>query len=276
LLDAGLPKAAIAVVFGVAEEVSHHLIPAAAVAKITFTGSIAVGKLLAAAAGEVMKPVTMELGGHAPAIVCGDADPEQAADFLARAKFANAGQICLSPSRFFVEECIRERFTAQLVAHAKVWRVGDGMDSQTQMGPLANARRLDTVSRLVEDARQRGATVAAGGARIAFTAMHDDERTPSAVQFLYYARLGVSVRLLLTDNGSAFRSKDFAAACKELGVRHRFTRPYRPQTNGKAERFIQSALREWAYGFTYPHSSERTKALDRWSHHYTASASACS
>ena len=110
-------------------------------------------------------------------------------------------------------------------------------------------------------------------ARIAFTAMHADERTPAAVQFLrdavaYYARLGVTVRRLLTDNGSAFRSKDFAAACKQLGVRHRFTRPYRPQTNGKAERFIQSALREWAYGFTYQHSNERTQALGRWNHHY--------
>ena len=110
-------------------------------------------------------------------------------------------------------------------------------------------------------------------ARIAFTAMHADERTPSAVRFLrdavaYYARLGVTVRRLLTDNGSAFRSRDFAAACKELGVRHRFTRPYRPQTNGKAERFIQSALREWAYGFTYQHSSERTQALNHWNHHY--------
>ena len=110
-------------------------------------------------------------------------------------------------------------------------------------------------------------------ARIAFTAMHADERTPSAVRFLrdavaYYARLGITVRRLLTDNGAAFRSRDFAAACKELGVRHRFTRPYRPQTNGKAERFIQSALREWAYGFTYQRSSERTTALDRWNHHY--------
>jgi transposase InsO family protein len=79
----------------------------------------------------------------------------------------------------------------------------------------------------------------------------------------YYAGLGVSARGLLTDNGSAFRSKGFAAACKALGVRHRFTRPYRPQTNGKAERFIQSALREWAYGLTYRHSTERTKPLDR-------------
>ncbi|MGH8795488.1 MAG: IS481 family transposase [Caldimonas sp.] len=110
-------------------------------------------------------------------------------------------------------------------------------------------------------------------ARIAFTAMHPDEKTPQAVQFLrdavaYYARLGVTVRRLLTDNGSAFRSKDFAAACKALGIVHRFTRPYRPQTNGKAERFIQSALREWAYGFTYQNSGERTQALDRWNHHY--------
>jgi len=110
-------------------------------------------------------------------------------------------------------------------------------------------------------------------ARIAFTAMHTDERTPSAVQFLrdavaYYARLGVTIRRLLTDNGSAFRSRDFAAACKELSIRHRFTRPYRPQTNGKAERFIQSALREWAYGFTYQRSAERTHALQRWNHHY--------
>ena len=84
----------------------------------------------------------------------------------------------------------------------------------------------------------------------------------------YCARSGVTVRRLLTDDGSAFRSKDFAAACKELGVRHRFTRPYRPQTSGKAERFIQSALREWAYGFTYPHSSERTQALGRGNHLY--------
>jgi transposase InsO family protein len=110
-------------------------------------------------------------------------------------------------------------------------------------------------------------------ARIGFTAMHPDERAPSAVQFLrdavaYYERLGVTVQRLLTDNGSAFRSKDFRLACQELGIRHRFTRPYRPQTNGKAERFIQSALREWAYGFTYQNSAHRTAALDHWIHHY--------
>lgn len=110
-------------------------------------------------------------------------------------------------------------------------------------------------------------------ARIGFTDMYPDEKWPQAVQFLrnavaYYASLGVKVQRVLTDNGSAFRSKQFAATCAELGVRHKFTRPYRPQTNGKAERFIQSALREWAYGFTYQHSSQRCEALDHWMHHY--------
>ena len=110
-------------------------------------------------------------------------------------------------------------------------------------------------------------------ARIGFTAMHPDERTPSAVRFLrdavaYYAKLGITTKRLLTDNGSAFRSKAFVQACRELGIAKRFTRPYRPQTNGKAERFIQSALREWAYGFTYQHSSERAACLDHWIHHY--------
>ncbi len=110
-------------------------------------------------------------------------------------------------------------------------------------------------------------------ARIAFTAMHPDEKTPQAVAFLrnavaYYAGLGVSIKRLLTDNGAAFRSREFAAACKALGVQHKFTRPYRPQTNGKAERFIQSALREWAYGRTYQNSAERTQALHSWQHYY--------
>ena len=110
-------------------------------------------------------------------------------------------------------------------------------------------------------------------ARIAFTDMHPDEKWPHAVQFLrnavaYFASLGVKVQRVLTDNGSPFRSCQFAQACAQLGIRHKFTRAYRPQTNGKAERFIQSALREWAYGFTYQHSSERTAALDHWNHHY--------
>ncbi len=166
LLDAGVPPAAVGVVFGDPNRISSHLIASPIVAKITFTGSIPIGKLLAAAAGAAMKPVTMELGGHAPTIVCGDVDPERAADFLARAKFANAGQICLSPTRFFVEESIHAKFAARFAEHARAWRVGDGLDPQTQMGPLANERRLQAISHLVEDARERGATVAAGGERI--------------------------------------------------------------------------------------------------------------
>ena len=110
-------------------------------------------------------------------------------------------------------------------------------------------------------------------ARIGFTDMYPDEGKTSAVQFVrnavaYYQSLGVHVKRLLTDNGSAFRSTDFAQACVELHVKHRFTRPYRPQTNGKAERFIQSALREWAYGFVYQNSFQRTDQLDAWIHHY--------
>jgi transposase InsO family protein len=103
--------------------------------------------------------------------------------------------------------------------------------------------------------------------------MKPNERRGCAIAFLresvaYFAGLGVPIKRLLTDNGSAFRSKRFATACRKLGVRHGFTRPYRPQTNGKAERFIQSALREWAYGIPYHHSSERTTMLARWNHHY--------
>jgi transposase InsO family protein len=110
-------------------------------------------------------------------------------------------------------------------------------------------------------------------ARIGFTDMYPDETKASAAQFLqnavaYFRSLGVRPRRILTDNGSSFRSKAFAKTCRDLKLKHSFTRPYRPQTNGKAERFIQSALREWAYGIPYNHSSERTSMLERWTHHY--------
>jgi len=109
--------------------------------------------------------------------------------------------------------------------------------------------------------------------RISFTDLYPNERKPSAIQFLqntvsYYRSLGVRVQRVLTDNGSAFRSQAFREACAALNLKHRFTRAYRPQTNGKAERFIQSALREWAYGIPYNHSSERQEMLERWRHHY--------
>ena len=110
-------------------------------------------------------------------------------------------------------------------------------------------------------------------ARIGFTDVYADETRHSAVQFLhnthaYFKSLGVHLRRLLTDNGPAFHSNAFAQACRQLGLRHGFTRAYRPQTNGKAERFIQSALRECAYGFVYQHSSQRTEMFEAWTHHY--------
>ena len=147
LLEAGVTPAAIAVVVGHAELVSDQLISAKDVAKITFTGSIPIGKRLAAAAGAVVKPVTMELGGHAPVIVCGDVDPEQAADMRVRAKFTNAGQICLCPSRFFVEEPIPQRFTERFVEGARALRVGEPIRKVLPIAPSTYraqvARRSD-------------------------------------------------------------------------------------------------------------------------------------
>jgi transposase InsO family protein len=110
-------------------------------------------------------------------------------------------------------------------------------------------------------------------ARVAFTQMYRDETAANAIDFLnqahaWFRALGVKPRAILTDNGAAFRAKAFGAAVQALGLKARFTRPYRPQTNGKAERFIQSALREWAYGFVYQHSNERMAMLARWQHHY--------
>ena len=109
--------------------------------------------------------------------------------------------------------------------------------------------------------------------RIAFSAIYPDEKRESVIAFLhatlaYYARLGIHFKAILTDNGSAYRSYLFAKSCRELGLKHRFTRPYTPRTNGKAERFIQTALREWAYARTYQNSNERSQELNSWLHLY--------
>lgn len=207
LLDAGVHPAAISVVFGDPSEISSHLIASPIVAKVTFTGSIPIGKLLASAAGAAMKPFTMELGGHAPTIVCDDVDPIQAADALSRAKFANAGQICLSPTRFFVEERVAEAFTARFVQRAKEWRVGNGLEEHTQMGPLANKRRVAAISHLVEDARSKGATVAAGGTTIGdrgfFYAPTVLTRVPSHAEILHAEPFGpVAPILPFSDEGT--------------------------------------------------------------------------
>ncbi|MFE9686726.1 NAD-dependent succinate-semialdehyde dehydrogenase [Streptomyces sp. NPDC006285] len=164
--DAGLPPGVLNLVFGEPAEVSEHLINSPVTRLIAFTGSVPVGKLLAARAGAVMKPSLMELGGHAPVIVCADADPVKAARKAAQAKWANAGQVCTSPSRFLVHEEIVEEFTAEFVKAAEALTVGDGLADGTGMGPLANERRLAAMERLTADAVARGARVLTGGERL--------------------------------------------------------------------------------------------------------------
>ncbi len=164
--DAGLPKGVANLVFGVPAEISEYLIPHPVIRKVTFTGSTPIGKMLSAMAGQHMKRVTMELGGHAPAIVFDDADLELAAKTLATAKFRNAGQVCVSPTRFLVQQKSYPEFVERFTAHAKGLKVGAGMDPATQMGPLVHERRVPWIEGLVADARQRGAEVHTGGERI--------------------------------------------------------------------------------------------------------------
>jgi succinate-semialdehyde dehydrogenase / glutarate-semialdehyde dehydrogenase len=142
------------------------LIPHPVIRKVTFTGSTVVGKQLAALAGQHMKRVTMELGGHAPVIICDDADLELAVRAAGGAKFRNAGQICIAPTRFLVHESIHDNFVADLAKFAQALKVGDGLADGTQMGPLANPRRVAAMADLMQDALQRGVIVAAGGERL--------------------------------------------------------------------------------------------------------------
>ena len=165
-VDAGVPAGVINLVYGVPAEISEYLIASPIIRKITFTGSTPVGKHLASLAGTHMKRATMELGGHAPAIVFADADIERAAKLLAGAKFRNAGQVCVSPTRFLVQESAYDKFLEVFTQVAKSLKVGDGMDASTQMGPLANARRVGAMERIVEDAVSKGAKVVTGGKRI--------------------------------------------------------------------------------------------------------------
>ena len=164
--DAGVPAGAVGLVYGNPAEISGYLIPHPVIRKITFTGSTPVGKQLAALAGQHMKRVTMELGGHAPVIVAEDADVELAVRASGAAKFRNAGQVCISPTRFLVHSSIQAEFVAALTRHAQGLKVGDGLATDTQMGPLANPRRITAMLDLVQDAVRQGATVATGGERI--------------------------------------------------------------------------------------------------------------
>jgi succinate-semialdehyde dehydrogenase/glutarate-semialdehyde dehydrogenase len=164
--DAGLPPGVLNLVFGKPAEISEYLIPQPAVRLVTFTGSVPVGKHLTALAGAHMKPVIMELGGHSPVIVCDDVDPVSSAVNSALAKSRNAGQVCVSPTRFFVEDAIYDRFTEAMTEKAASLKVGSGLDPANQMGPLANERRIAAMEMLVTDAREKGARVMTGGGRI--------------------------------------------------------------------------------------------------------------
>ena len=165
-VDAGLPPGVVQLVFGTPSEISGYLIPHPAIRKISFTGSTPVGKQLAAMAGLHMKRATMELGGHAPAIVFADADVDGAAKQLAAAKFRNAGQVCVSPTRFLVQDAAYKQFVDRFITLAQGIKVGDGLEASTQMGPLANARRVTAMEELIGDAVQKGAEVRTGGKRI--------------------------------------------------------------------------------------------------------------
>jgi succinate-semialdehyde dehydrogenase / glutarate-semialdehyde dehydrogenase len=147
-------------------EISSYLIAHPVIRKVTFTGSTPIGKQLAALAGQHMKRATMELGGHAPAIVFDDADLDLAAKTLAGAKFRNAGQVCVSPTRFLVQEKLYEPFVEKFVAAAKAVKVGNGMEEGTQMGPLVHDRRIPWVETLITDAKSKGGEVRTGGERI--------------------------------------------------------------------------------------------------------------
>jgi succinate-semialdehyde dehydrogenase / glutarate-semialdehyde dehydrogenase len=165
-VDAGVPAGVVGLVFGNPAEISGYLIPHPIIRKITFTGSTPVGKQLAAMAGLHMKRATMELGGHAPVIVAEDADIDLAVRAAGGAKFRNAGQVCVAPTRFLVHNSVKAAFAQKLVAHAQSLKVGDGATAGTTMGPLANPRRLSAMQQITQNAVAAGATVATGGERI--------------------------------------------------------------------------------------------------------------
>jgi len=164
--DAGIPKGVIGLVYGVPAEISEYLIPHPIIKKITFTGSTPVGKQLASLAGLHMKRATMELGGHAPVIVAEDADVALAAKTMALSKARNAGQVCVSPTRFLVHNSVFDNFVEQYTAGIKAIKVGNGLDEGVTMGPLVSERRVQAIDALVGDARQKGGEILTGGSRM--------------------------------------------------------------------------------------------------------------
>lgn len=164
--DAGLPPGVLNIVWGVPQEVSDYLIRSPIVRKVSFTGSVPVGKQLAALAGAHMKRITMELGGHSPVLVLPDADVARAARQLARFKIRNAGQVCISPTRFYIHDDIYTAFVDRFTEELANVKVGDGLDPDTQMGPLAHERRIPMMQKFVDNARSLGGKVLLGGEQI--------------------------------------------------------------------------------------------------------------
>jgi len=169
VLDAGIPPSVVQMVFGDPTLISQHLLDSPIIRLVTFTGSVPIGKQLAAHAARSMKRTIMELGGHAPVIVCDDADVPAMAKAAAAAKFRNSGQICTSPTRFFVQRGVYEAFIEAFTGHARALKAGEGFAADTTMGPLANKRRLEAIQKLVDDAVGAGAKHVTGGRRIGET-----------------------------------------------------------------------------------------------------------
>ncbi|WP_213952758.1 MULTISPECIES: NAD-dependent succinate-semialdehyde dehydrogenase [unclassified Variovorax] len=165
-VDAGIPPGVVGLVYGDPAEISSYLIPHPIIRKVTFTGSTPVGKQLASLAGLHMKRATMELGGHAPVIVAADADIMLAVKAAGGAKFRNAGQVCISPTRFLVHNSIRAEFAKALATQTEKLKLGDGLLEDTTLGPLANARRIGAMDKILADARKTGAKVLTGGERV--------------------------------------------------------------------------------------------------------------
>lgn len=166
LLDAGLPKEVAQAVFGVPDEVSRHLLGSPVIRKLSFTGSTVIGKHLAKLATENMLRTTMELGGHGPVLVFNDVDVDRVLDTAVPGKYRNAGQVCVSPTRFIVQEGVFERFRDGFAQRFNAVKVGNGLEDGIQMGPMANPRRPEAIERLVADAVSKGAKLNAGGERI--------------------------------------------------------------------------------------------------------------
>ncbi|MEM9043575.1 MAG: NAD-dependent succinate-semialdehyde dehydrogenase [Pseudomonadota bacterium] len=166
LQDAGLPPGVLNVVFGVPDTVSRHILASPVTKKLSFTGSIPVGKHLQKLAADTLKRCTMELGGHSPVVVFDDADIDQALQIIGMNKFRNAGQVCISPTRFFVQENVYSKFVEGFAELADGLKVGNGLDEGVQMGPLVAERRLGVMQDWVNDARDKGATVKTGGERL--------------------------------------------------------------------------------------------------------------